>query len=162
MKKFLLLIAFSCSLGFSQAPVVEPTIDPALQVAFDQLVERGAAHGVDYPAKLQSAGLVSLTVVDSLPNGDLGSYSRFGSTFKVTVTRELLGDPKALQWTLAHELGHGLDLEHTDLKLPDGTYPWSAEIMSGNGILDKRHLIYQIRVHHYYGRDIWKNYFDQL
>ncbi len=162
MKKLFLLLLFSFSFSFAQAPFVQPSIDPGIDQAFNDLVEISQEHQKDFTALLQDAGLVSILVVDSLPDGDLGLYESTGSTFTVKIARKSLADPLVLKWTLAHELGHGLKMKHTDAILPDGSYPWSIEIMSGNGVLDKRHILYQLRIHSYYGKDIWKNYFDQL
>jgi len=165
MKKlFFLLLLLSFQIGIAQAPLssVEPNIHPAVQIAYNNLVERSTAHNVDYNAKLKSAGLIEIKVVDSLPCGNMGAYNRTGATFTVTIIKKVLKDPISLEWTLAHELAHGLGLEHETPPLPDGTYKWSAEIMSGSGPLDKRHIIYQIMTHPSYAPGIWERYFSQL
>lgn len=160
MKKLFLLLVFSFSLSFAQAPL--PVVDNDLQDTFEQLVERSSAHGHDYLVKLNAAGFTGAQVVDSLPNGDLGKYVRSGSQFHVLISKVGLEDKTSLEWTLAHELGHGLGMNHSEEKLTDGTYPWSAEIMSGSGTTNPRHLIYQIMNHPNHSPGIWERYFAQL
>lgn len=165
MKKlFLLLVFLSFQFASAQAPLtfIAPDIHPAVQSAYDHLVERSTAHGKDYPVLLQSAGLVAVTVVDSLPGNKLAKYDRTGSTFTVSIAKVSLLDLTSLEWTLAHELGHGLKLKHETPPLSDGSYRWSAEIMSGAGVIDRRHIIYQIMTHPSYAPGIWERYFSQL
>ena len=163
MKKIIILLAFfSFSLVSAQAPHVSPTIDPALEVSYQHLSERAAEHGKDLQSLTEQAGLVSINVVDSLPNGDLGAFQRTGSTFTVEISKIVLADPVSLEWVLAHEIGEGLGLKHVDKKMPDGSPAWSPEIMATHGVIDPTHLLYQIKIHPTYGPPIWKRYFDQL
>ena len=160
MKKLLLLLVFSCSLSFAQAPL--PVIDHNVQETFDNLIERSTSYRPDFLVKLNEAGFTGIFVVDALPNNKLGMYKRSGNTFYVNIAAVSLKDLTSLEFTLAHELGHGLGMEHTEPPLPDGSFPWSAEIMSGSGTLDPTHLVYQIMVHPNYAPGIWSRYFSQF
>jgi len=160
MKNFLLLLVFASTLSFAQEPL--PVIDHNVQETFDHLVDLSASHGKDYLGKLKAAGFTGIFVVESLPDNKLASYKRSGNSFHINVTRLSLADKTSLEWTLAHELGHGLGLLHETPPLPDGSYSWSAEIMSGSGTIDPGHLVYQIMVHPKYSPGIWNRYFSQL
>lgn len=155
---FLLLCCFS--LSFAQAPL--PIIDSDVQKTFDQLVERSDTFEADYLVKLQAAGFTGIQVVDSIPGDKLGKFIPTDSQFHVLISKRGLQDPVSLEYTLAHELGHGLGLVHTEPPLEDGSYPWSAEIMSGSGTLNPEHLVYQIMVHPDISPGIWERYFSQL
>lgn len=160
MKKLLLLLVFFCSLSYAQAPL--PGIDHNVQETFDNLVERSVTYRPDFLVKLNEAGFTGIHVVDSLANDKLGKFVPIGSKFHVLISKRGLKDLTSMEFTLAHELGHGLGMTHTEPPLPDGSFSWSAEIMSGSGTLDPTHLVYQIMVHPNYAPGIWSRYFSQF
>ena len=161
MKKLLFLLLFSFSLASAQSN--EPFIDPALTNAFESIVKRAETHQKDYRTLLQANGLVAIVVVDSLPKGKIGRCIKTGNSFTVEIPKLSLKDAVSLEWTLAHELGHGLGLEPVIEYLPDGaTRAWSTEIMAEDGVIDPTHIVYQIMNSEQYSPGIWANYFNQL
>lgn len=148
-------------MGFSQSN--EPFIDPQLSEAFESITNRGKIHGKDFVASLQAKGLTSIEVVDELPEGMIGYFERNGNSFKVQILSVCLEDPVSLEWTLAHELGHGLDMECIIKYLPDGkTRAWGTDIMYADGVTDPTHIVYQIMNSPKYSPEIWANYFKNV
>ena len=173
MKKLFLLLAFFCfqmSSAQLQVPVAEPAFQiesPVVLEAYNKLVDRAAAHGKDLPATLKNR-IALLQVVAKIPceghaphpEGDLGMVIP-GDRYVVVLSQLSLKDTISLEWTLAHELGHVLDFNHTSKPLEDGSFPWEVEIMSGAAPSDSSHLLYQLMNHPVYSVEMWENYFNQ-
>lgn len=161
MKKLFLLLLLVSASAFCQSN--EPVIDPALLDAYNSIVERAAERGKDYHAALKAHGLIAIEVVDTLPEGKIGRCKKSGNYFTVEIPKVSLQDAVSLEWTLAHELGHGLDFQPVVEYLPDGkTRAWSTEIMAEQGVIDPTHIVYQIMNSPQYSPQIWDNYFKNL
>lgn len=135
-----------------------PNISPDVLPAYESIIKRGVAHNKDIRALMAAKGLLSITVVDTIPGGSGGRYIPVtNNTFKIIIAQYSLNDFDVLENILAHEIGHAAGLQHITEK-----GEWSAEVMAASIYSHPGHLVYQIMVHPQFSPGIWERFFNDL